>query len=334
VGALAVEPWSGGVAGLVPSPAADGLVLQTRAGSLLLSPAVGGAGQGLWLPVPTGEQPRTIRFAGSTRRLVYSAASDRYPEDLWYFDAESGQERQLTYLHWARLDPAGLVEGRSGGAGESRLFLPEGSAGQGRRPGVLWLEEGFKVGVFHPLVQYLANQGCVVLASDSRLTPPEERTELLSEGRSQLLLAGADSPRLALVGLGRNAGLLALEAGTAPGASWARIVSGFGARPAAPAPSVAPPHASRSAAPAPPDWIDTLGIGPARPPMLLLSGGLDPWLAPDLRLRLLTRLAGAGSPPSSLLLEESDTAALSSHDREAAAAAIAAFLQEILEAKP
>lgn len=277
-------------------------------------------------PLPRGFSPREVGFSADDRTLVLEAAGSTRGSDLFLWQPDASIDRQLTYLLDPRLEADDLVAPQGLGLGaavQSGLsgdrFLPANPTVEGKVT-VLLLEDVearaplASPAPYHPLVQYLVNQGHPVLrlawAAAAPPTPVADIASEATETRESIedpvaaaLARLAGSPgQTVLIGAGGRAARLVLALGSRSGAGWAGVAAllpGDSLSRRSDADPIGPP--SGKSTPPPPDWIDALPFrsGPGGPLLVVTCDG-DPQLSPTDRERLLARLA---TPASSLSLE-------------------------------
>ena len=138
--------------------------------------------QATMLPLPKGVNEVAgsgTSFATVGQRLLYSHNGGTSPTDLWTYDFSSKQSRQLTHSLLAGLTMEDMVEpflvrypSRDTKWQISALvYVPHNAARDHTHPAIVYVHGGPQsqtVNSFNRVVQYLANQGYVVIAPNYR----------------------------------------------------------------------------------------------------------------------------------------------------------------------
>jgi dipeptidyl aminopeptidase/acylaminoacyl peptidase len=111
-------------------------------------------------------------------RLLYARSGADSPGDLFAYEHPSGRATRLTRSFVAGVDAADMVDpvlvhypSRDGLSISAFLYLPWNAARDGSHPAIVWVHGGpasQSVNGFNRAVQYLANQGYVVLTPNYR----------------------------------------------------------------------------------------------------------------------------------------------------------------------
>ena len=134
------------------------------------------------LPLPSGVNElagSVTSFSSDGQRLLYYHNGPTSPNDLWVYDFQSHQSRQVTHSLLAGLNPDDMVEpflvhypSRDGKWQISAfVYVPHNAPRDQTHPAIVFVHGGptsQSVNNFNRLVQYLANQGYLVIAPNYR----------------------------------------------------------------------------------------------------------------------------------------------------------------------
>jgi dipeptidyl aminopeptidase/acylaminoacyl peptidase len=119
-----------------------------------------------------------VNISDSEKKLSFYINSSKSPNNLFVYDLEKAQFKQLTQSLPAAINPNDLVEGKvirypsfDGMEIPALLYQPKGLKPGEKRPAVLLIHGGPGGQTrlnYSPLVQYLVNQGYVILAVNNR----------------------------------------------------------------------------------------------------------------------------------------------------------------------
>lgn len=133
-------------------------------------------------PAPLPSLPHgditAVAFSRDERRLAFLVGSGRSPSDLYVFDREEGELRQLVRTLGREIDPEHLVDPRvvrfasyDGLEIPGLLYRPHAASPDAPVPAVIWLRGSTggqaRVG-YDPLLQYLVNHGYAIYAINHR----------------------------------------------------------------------------------------------------------------------------------------------------------------------
>ncbi len=193
-------------------------------------------GKRLPLPKMPRAQISGVHFSDSEKLMAFYADGARSPNDLWVYDLQSREARQLTQALHSDIDPEHLVEAESvrfpsfdGRPIPALLYRPRNIPANAKVPGLIWVHGGpgsQEKLRFSPPIQYFANHGYAVLAVNyrgsagygktfTRLDDRRHGRDDLAdcvEGKNYLAATGFVDPRkIAIIG-GSYGGYLVLAA--------------------------------------------------------------------------------------------------------------------------
>jgi len=122
-----------------------------------------------------------IRFGRNARKMYFTFSNSHHPPDLWTVDLENRKFRQLTNSIDSTIDSSQFVsdhhvcyQSRDGLEIPALLYLPRTFDPQKRGRSVIYVHGGPTIehmNEWHPLIQYLVAEGCVVIAPNYRGSP-------------------------------------------------------------------------------------------------------------------------------------------------------------------
>jgi dipeptidyl aminopeptidase/acylaminoacyl peptidase len=148
-------------------------------------------------------------FSNDGTRLLYSHSGPTAAEDLWIYSLASGQSRQLTYSMSAAINPNDMVTpylvhypSRDGKHTISAwAYMPYNIGRNDKYPAIIYIHGGpasQQRNDFNPFLQYIMNQGYIVIAPNYRgssgFGEPFKRSNVMDMGGGDLqdVLAAAD----------------------------------------------------------------------------------------------------------------------------------------------
>jgi dipeptidyl aminopeptidase/acylaminoacyl peptidase len=134
------------------------------------------------LPFSTGVNDlagSNTAFSKDGTRLLYKHEGPEAPADLWVYTLATKQSKQLTHSMSAALNPADMVKpylvhypSRDGKYTISAwAYMPYNIGRNNRYPAILWIHggpAGQNLNGFNPFMQYILNQGYIVIAPNYR----------------------------------------------------------------------------------------------------------------------------------------------------------------------
>jgi dipeptidyl aminopeptidase/acylaminoacyl peptidase len=134
------------------------------------------------LPFPTGVNDlagSNTAFSKDGTRLLYKHEGPEAPADVWVYSLASKQSKQLTHSMSAALNPADMVKpylvhypSRDGKFTISAwVYMPYDIGRNNTYPAILWIHggpAGQSMNGFNPFMQYILNQGYIVVAPNYR----------------------------------------------------------------------------------------------------------------------------------------------------------------------
>jgi dipeptidyl aminopeptidase/acylaminoacyl peptidase len=127
--------------------------------------------------LPSGEI-RGLQIARSEQRMAFYVNGDRQPNDLYVLDFNAAEPTRLTTSLNPKIDAADLVETEvvrfksfDGMEVPNILWKPQQASADNRLPAIVWVHGGpggQTTRAYNPVLQYLANNGYVVLGINNR----------------------------------------------------------------------------------------------------------------------------------------------------------------------
>ena len=205
------------------------------------------------LPLPKGVNllaGGVTSFSSDGQRLLYYHNGPTSPNDLWSYDFSTKQSKQLTYSLLAALSPEDMVEpflvhypSRDGKWQISAwVYVPHNAPRDQTHPAIVYVHGGPQsqtVNNFNRIVQFLANQGYVVIAPNYRGSSGYGKQFMdanrfdMGGGDLQDVLAAADwiqrtgyvDPKKLVIMGGSYGGYMSMMALTKSPETWAAGVS-------------------------------------------------------------------------------------------------------------
>jgi dipeptidyl aminopeptidase/acylaminoacyl peptidase len=140
----------------------------------------GNRSEKLELPVGVNEEAGAeTAFSKDGTKILYSHAGPTSAEDLWVYSRESKQSKQLTHSMSAAISPNDMVTpylvhypSRDGKYTISAwAYMPYNIGRNDKYPAILWIHggpDGQVMNDFNPFIQYILNQGYIVIAPNYR----------------------------------------------------------------------------------------------------------------------------------------------------------------------
>lgn len=127
--------------------------------------------------LPAGEI-RGVNIGRSEQRATFFLNGDRQPNDLYIFEFGQTEPKRLTTALSPKIDPADLVDSSvvrfksfDGLEIPNILWKPHQATAQSKAPAIVWVHGGpggQTTRAYNPFLQYLANNGYVVLGINNR----------------------------------------------------------------------------------------------------------------------------------------------------------------------